>query len=204
MFNRKGIALEVGNYDNIVNHLKEIPMALVTFIADQLQLIMQLAHHFGSRNIYRVLIFKSVALVAGEEIKQMQVVYQLLKLKLMLCSFIQVIEFEGVEVAHNDVAGQLMVFQSGKVIRSLPVSSCQIFASALVLYQERALPQQVNIAIPAVLLRYPVLEAGDPPAGDAEDVEELVPEGLSLCVLAAILFPLLGEGNSAGLDLVET
>jgi hypothetical protein len=71
-----------------------------------------------------------------------------------------------------------------------------------VLDQHHAFPQQVDVTVLAVELLDAALEAGESAARDAEDGEELVPEGLGLGVLGFDVLPVAREAQGAVLDLV--
>jgi hypothetical protein len=62
-----------------------------------------------------------------------------------------------------------------------------------VLGEQAARPEQVNEAAIAGELLHRLLEGGDGAAADAEDVEELVPEGLALGGFACFAFPIPGK-----------
>src|SRR5690606_35427663 len=97
---------------------------------------------------------------------------------------------------------QLGVAQAVEVVAGLGVGAVQVLAAGLVLDQQHTLPEQVNVAILAINLLDPLLEAGDALAADAEDVEELVPEGLGLGILRGHIGPFLREAQGPILDLV--
>jgi hypothetical protein len=59
--------------------------------------------------------------------------------------------------------------------------------------QQNAAPKQINIAILALDVFYRLFKAGDNPALDSEDIEKLVPERLSLGVLASFCRPIVGK-----------
>src|SRR5690606_8854235 len=72
----------------------------------------------------------------------------------------------------------------------------------LVLDQQHALPQQVDVPVLAVDLLDPLLEAGYPPAGYPEHLEECVPERLGLGILRRLVRPLARERAGTILDFV--
>jgi hypothetical protein len=66
----------------------------------------------------------------------------------------------------------------------------------------RCFPDQVNATVLPRDALDRLLKAGHQPALDAEDVEELVPEGLFLGDLAARAGPVMGELDGAVADFV--
>jgi hypothetical protein len=78
----------------------------------------------------------------------------------------------------------------------------KVLAGALVLYQQRAFPEQVNVAILPRDALDRLFKARHQPPLDAEHVEELVPEGLFLGSLAPRAGPIVRELNGAVADFV--
>ena len=78
----------------------------------------------------------------------------------------------------------------------------EVFAGGLVLRQQPARPEQVNEAPVAGELLDRLLEGGDGAAADAEDVEEVVPEGLAFGGLAGLALPFAAEGDGAVANLI--
>lgn len=68
--------------------------------------------------------------------------------------------------------------------------------------EQAARPEQINETPIAGELIDWLLEGGDGVAADAEDVEELVPEGLVLGGFAGFAFPFLGKSDGAVANLV--
>jgi hypothetical protein len=73
----------------------------------------------------------------------------------------------------------------------------EVLAGGLVLGQQSARPEQVNEAPVAGELPDRLLEGGDGAAADAEDVEEVVLEGLAFGGLARFALPFAAEGDGA-------
>ena len=68
--------------------------------------------------------------------------------------------------------------------------------------EQPARPEQVNEAPVAGELLDRLLEGGDGAAADAEDVEEVVPEGLAFGGLAGFALPFPAEGDGAVANLI--
>ena len=77
------------------------------------------------------------------------------------------------------------------------VGLVEALAGGLVLSQQVARPEQINEAPVAGELFDGLLEGGDGAAADAEDVEEVVPEGLTFGGLARLALPFAAEGDGA-------
>jgi len=85
---------------------------------------------------------------------------------------------------------------------ALGVGLAEVLAGGLVLGQPPARPEQVNEAPVAGELFDRFFEGGDGAAADAEDVEEVVPEGLALGSLARFALPFTAECDSAVPNLI--
>ena len=68
--------------------------------------------------------------------------------------------------------------------------------------EEDALPEQVDEATLAVGLDGGFFKGGDSSAGDAEDVEEFIPESFSFRVLGGFVLPFARKGHGAVADLI--
>jgi len=80
----------------------------------------------------------------------------------------------------------------------LGVRFAKIFASRLVLDEQATWPEQVNEAPVAREFLNWFLKGGDGAATDAEDIEEVVPEGLAFGGFAGLAFPIFAEGDGVG------
>jgi len=78
----------------------------------------------------------------------------------------------------------------------------RVCAVALVLDEELAAPEEVDGALVAFEVGDIRLEGGEGGAAEAEDVEELVPEGLLLGALGAVASVVAGEADGAVADFV--
>ena len=89
-----------------------------------------------------------------------------------------------------------------EVVFGLLEGAVEVSATGFVLDEEFAFPEEIDEAAVAVGFGDGGLKGGDAAAGDAEDVEEGVPEGLGFGVLGGVVFPLAGEGGGVGADFV--
>src|SRR5690349_17685913 len=91
----------------------------------------------------------------------------------------EIVQFEGLEVAYQNVAGKLILFQAREIIESLLLGTDEVPARTLLLNQEHSLPEQIDETTLFSELLYRFLEAGNSAAGDAKHLEKLVVEGLT-------------------------
>ena len=116
--------------------------------------------------------------------------------------FVQIIEFEGLKIAHEDVAGSLPFGQGVEVFPRLPVGLCKITALAFLLDEQDARPEEVNVAVGIVKTPHVLLEACYGAATDAEDLEEIVVETLRLASFIRSARPRASEVRRADAHLV--
>jgi len=113
---------------------------------------------------------------------------------------------EAGEVGGDDVARGLgfafVVDQVGDVADGLGVGLGEVAAAGLVFADEAAGPEDVDAVGGAGDGMDGFFEGGDGAAVLAEDVEELVPEGLGLGAFAGGVGPFAGEGDGALAGLV--
>ena len=97
---------------------------------------------------------------------------------------LKVVDGDALEVGDDEVAGRFFFAPAARegadVFHALRVRFAEIFARALVLGDEGARPEQVDVGPVAAELFHRLLERGDGAALDAEDVEEGVPKRLGL------------------------
>ena len=180
----------------------EKPLQVVPGIARLLQGVVQLAHHFRSFDIDRVLLAERAFPDAKDEGEILDVLGKLAEPKSNCGVIFEVVQLEDLEIAHQNVAGKLVLFEPGKVVEGLFLGACQVAAGALLLHQEDALPEQIDEPALVAKLLDRLLETGDAAAGNAEYLEELVVEGLALAALVVGVLPFLREACRPRLDLV--
>jgi hypothetical protein len=79
------------------------------------------------------------------------------------------------------------------IVEGLGLGGFEAGAGALVLDEELALPEEVDEAVGFLDSLDGLFEGRDGAARDAEDVEELVPEGLLFGLFAGLAGPIAGE-----------
>ena len=114
----------------------------------------------------------------------------------------QVVEFEVLEVAGQDVAGLVVLRERIEVAPGLLVGLFQIAAGALLLDDQDPGPEEVDEPAGVIEPLHPLLVAGDGLPALPEDAEEVVVEALGLALLVTGVRPLPGEGRGADADLV--
>lgn len=129
--------------------------------------------------------------VAGDKVEQAQIFVEFRQGEAVNLVVIEVVQFKVPEVAQQDVAGFFISFETGKVVLGLFVSPGQIPATAFVLNQQRAFPQQVDIAVFVTQLLDALLKGGDLAALDAKGLKKLVPEAFGVRLLSFDVLPVL-------------
>ena len=106
------------------------------------------------------------------------------------------------KVADQDVPGQIAFLEAREIVGGLLEGAVEVLAARFVLDQQDAFPQQIDETALAVGLLHQFLETGDASAGDAEDVEETVPECLRFGILGRLVGPFAREFQRAVPDFV--
>ena len=117
-------------------------------------------------------------------------------------SLVQVVEFEGLEIADEDVAGPVAFGQGVEVFARLAVGAREVAARALLLDDEDARPEEVDVAAGVVEAPHVLLVARDGAPPDAEDLEEVVIKTLRLAFFIGRARPGAGEARRAHTHLV--
>jgi hypothetical protein len=164
----------------------------------------QLAHHLGGFDIYRVLVAERPLPDAKNETEVLDVVGELLKPESDLGVLFQIVQFKRLEIAYQNIPRKLLFLEAGKVVEGLFLGARQVAAGALLLDQEHSLPEQIDETALIAELSDRLLETGDTAAGDAKHLEKLVIEGLAFPALVMSVAPLLGETGGASPDLIPT
>ncbi len=174
-------------------------VAAVTGLA---QTVVEPGHQLGGLGVDRVLVAERAALDAQDEAELLDVSGQLGEREARLLAFVEVEQFEVLKIAHQQVAGPLVLRESVEVGHCLSAGRGEIPAGALLLDEQHARPEQVDEALGVVEPLDVLLVAGDAAPLDAEDPEESVVEALRLALLVAGVRPLAGELGGTGADLV--
>jgi hypothetical protein len=187
-------------------HAHEQEFERVAGVAARLEQVVQLPHLFRGADVDEVLRLDLLRAVAGNEAEVAHLLVQFAQPELDRGIGFEVVEPEVSEIGDEDVARQVAVGQAVEIIGSLRERALQVLARALVLDQQHALPERIDAAMLELAAGagdfHLLLEDRDPPPVDAEDVEEAVPEALSLGAFRPLALPLAGEPERAVLDLV--
>ena len=163
---------------------------------------MQPPDQFGGLDVDRVLIAEGPALHAENEAERLHVARQVHERESGLLPLVQIVKLEGLEVADQDAAGPVPLGQGVEILPGLPIGAGKIAPGALLLDDQDARPEQVDVAVRVVETLYVLFIARDGPALDPEYLKEVVVEALRLALLVGRVPPLLGEGGGAGANLV--
>ncbi len=81
-------------------------------------------------------------------------------------------QFEGLEIAQEDVARKLCVLEAGEIVERLCFCRSEVPAGALLVDQQNAFPEQVDEAARYAQQLYWLLETGNAAAFDAKQFEQ--------------------------------
>src|SRR6476646_4308264 len=101
------------------------------------------------------------------------------------------------EVADENVARQLLVSDAGKIARA-----DEVLARAFVFGDQHAFPEEIDETMPTAELAYRFLKGRHPAAAHAEDLEEVVVEGLGFALFVSIVRPFTREFGSANAKFI--
>ena len=166
---------------------------LVAAVAVLLKRIVQLTHCVHRHPIDGLFFPDALLAVAGDEVEQAKVLVKLCQRKAVNLVLIEVVQFKVPEVAQQDVARLFVRRKAGKIIFSLMEGLDQTFAPAFVLNQQRALPEQVNVAVLAADFFDALFKRRYLTALDAKHVKKFVPKTFSVSVFTFHMPPLLGK-----------
>jgi len=165
----------------------------VALVAGSLEGVVERAKDFGGFDVGRVLVAEDALFNAGDESEMLDVAREVAKRKADLGAGVEVVKFELLKVADEEIAGEFVVFELGKVVESLFFGFREVAASALLLYEEHAFPEKVDEAAAVAEALDGFFVTGDAAAAGAEDLEKLVVERLRLAALVVGVFPISGE-----------
>ena len=123
---------------------------VVTRVAAVLEHVMQFAKQFDGPDVDRVFDIELMLLVAGNEGEAIDAAIEFIERELGGLILFQIVQREAREIADDHVARDFVVaafvFQRLNVIECLGLGFFQRFAPALVLDQEDALPEAIDVA----------------------------------------------------------
>nr|WP_296763132.1 hypothetical protein [Sediminimonas sp.] len=163
---------------------------------------MQKAHQLGRLDVDRILIAELAALDAKDETEALNMLGQVLQGKGGGLAAIEIGQFEGLEIADQNVTGLFVIGDVGQVFQRLLLGLEQITPFRFLLDNQGARPEQIDKAPrpPGALHRKLVL--GHAPPFDSEDVKEGVVKALRLALFIVGVFPVIREAGGAGANFV--
>ena len=105
---------------------------------------MQFSHRTRDFDVDRILISESTALHAQNKAKLFDMGGEIRQGERDLLSLVEIVKFEGLEVADQYVARPISLSQAVEILSGLPVGKGKIAASAFLLDDQDAWPEQVN------------------------------------------------------------
>ena len=190
----------VGEQAKQQSHQKDFE--LVAGVAVLLQRIVQFTGGQHCAHIDRVLFADELLAVAGDEVEEVNLLRQLAQREVMHLVVVEVVQLEAPEVADEHVARQLVVAEPREVLLRLSVGAGQVFAAALLLDEQGAFPEQVDVAVARIELLDALLEARHLAALHAEDLEEGIKETLGVGVFRFGVLPLVRKARGAVANVV--
>ena len=119
---------------------------------------------------------------------------------------LKVVNGDALEIGNDEVARCFLsasaAGECAHVFHALRVRFAEVFARALVLGEQRARPEKVNVAPIAGQLFYRLLKTGDGAALDAEDIEKRIPKRFRFGILARFALPFFRETDGAVFDFI--
>ena len=143
-----------------------------------IQLPIDCGNELGCVYIDRVLIAEAPHFRADDEREPLNVLGERGESEAPILAFVQIAQFKALKVAQQQKAGAIGLAESVEVGVGLGSGLRQTASRALLLHQQAARPEEIDVAVRRVQLRHLRFEAGDAAAADAEDLKKLVPEGL--------------------------
>ena len=114
----------------------------------------------------------------------------------------EIVQLEGLEVADQDVSGALVFGQRVEVLSGLVVSAGQVADGALLLDDQDAGPEQVDVPRAFVHIGDVFLVAGGRAPLNAKGSEDVVVKALRPALLVGAVLPLACEVGGAGANLI--
>ena len=164
--------------------------------------VVQPSDQFGCFHIGWILITERSPLDSKYEPELVHVCRKLGKVKMRFLPFIEVQEFETLEIAEQNVPRPVALRDGIEVRQSLIPRSLEVPTCALLFNEQYAWPEQVDEAVSVVQPAHMLLVAGNAASLNAEDFEEIVVEALSFAFLVCLILPALGKRRGTCADLV--
>ena len=105
------------------------------------QRIVQLAHHPGGFDIYRILVAKGTFLYAEYETEIFDMFWKLAERETCGGALVEVVQLESTEIAYQNVAWKLVLLEAGKIVQGLFFRAGEVPTRTLLLDEEYTLPE---------------------------------------------------------------
>src|SRR5258708_14455061 len=176
---------------------------VVAHVARSEQGVVEPPHQLRGFDIDGVLVFEDAGRAAENETEGVDVFVKIGELELNLFGRVEVVEFKGLKVADENVAGEFGIFDAWEILKRLLLGLCQVAAGAFLLDKKRSLPEQIDEAgcFRACALDR-LFEGRNLAALNAEQFEKVVVESLRLALFVAGVFPILRDLGSPVPDLI--
>ena len=127
---------------------------------------------------------------------------QIFQVKFVLFFFFQIVKTKAGKIGNDYILGQVALGHARKIIQRLRVGLVETFAARLVLDNQDALPEKIDIAVFVAKLLDRLFKAGHTFAGNAKDVKKTIPEGFCLGIFGTFVLPFLGKSECACFNFV--
>ena len=164
--------------------------------------VVELPHEFCGRDVCGVLVTEGPAFHAEDETEVLDVLREVGEGEARGSLFVEVLEFEGLEVAEQEEPGSFAFRECVEILEGLLACFGQAASGAFLLNKEHTWPEQVDVSVSVVQLRDVCLVPSDASSADVEDLEELVVEALGVLLLVGGVVPLVRERGGAGADFI--
>ncbi len=174
-------------------------MAPVTDVSEG---IVKPSNQFGCLDVCRVLIPERAPLHTEDEPERLHVGRQVRQREGDRLPLAKIVKLEGPEIAHQNVARAVALGQGIEIPPGLFVGPGKIPPGTLLLDDQYAGPEQVDVAVAVVQFPDVLLVSGDRTPPHAENLEKVVVETLSLALLVSRIPPPVGEVGSPGANFI--
>ena len=175
------------------NDSHEEPLEVGPPVARLFERIVQRSNDLCCFDVDGILVPEGSRLDSNDESELLDMIRKIFKCEPELTSFVEVVQFEGLEVAHQDVARPLALGERVEVLARLRIGSREVASAALLFDQEDARPEQVDVPRTVVELPNVLLVPGDGTPSYPEDFKEIVVEVVRRATLVGAILPCLDK-----------
>ena len=171
-------------------------------VAGCVQRVVEPPDDFGGLDVRRVLIAEGAALNTDDEAEVLHLLGEFRERKGDRLVLVEVRELECLEVADEEVARFVTLWERIEVLERLVAGSREVPPGALLLDEQDSGPEQIDEAVAVVELLDVRFIAGNATSTYVEDFEEFVVEALRVRLLVGSVLPFAREGGGPGAYLV--